>query len=678
MARASIYLLLISLSLAGPQLTPARFGEEDLSGSGQAGEAGLYLARPFAVQIISAGRPVPGVAVEFSILSQPRENQRPEDRAQLTDTLVVTDLQGIARTRLRLGKAPGEYCVMARSQGQYLILSAIALSRGWYVISAIELLGGLVLFLFGLYYGSKGLRRLAGERLRQALYSLTANRWVGALVGVVVTVIFQSSSATTVLLVGLTSAGILELSRALAVVLGADIGTTITVQVLAFRLYDYALLVAVVGFLLMNSLRRLRNLGQAIFGFGLVFYSLKLVLTAAGPLRYLPDVTAVLARLSHLPWLGFFSALLLTALIRSSAATIGMVVSLAFTGLVDVAAAIPFILGANVGSGFTALWAALRGSVEARRIAVGHLLFKVIIVGICVPFLPWLVKLVTLTARDAPRQVANAHTLINVFASLLFLPLLTPYKRLLEQLVAAGRRDKFGPRYLDSSSLEAPALAVAQATREVLRMADRVLLMFNRSLEVFLHRDKEGRREVVALDDQVDRLEESITGFLARISQEELSDQLSRKTVALFYITDELEHIADIVSKSLMAHAAKRIEQGLAFSEPGLEEIKAFHAEVGENLKTAIACIATWDMGLAQRLVACKDWGVERKRVLHNRHLERLSQGWKESIDTSSVHLDFISDLERANFHCSQIGAAVLGLTIRSSLSVPAKLSSKD
>lgn len=668
-------LFFAGLTLAGPVLAPARFGEEDVSGAGQAGEARLYLGKPFAVQVTSAGRPLPGIAVRFAVLSQPGQNQREQDRAWLSDTLVHTDPQGVARTRLRLGSASGEYCVIARAQDQYLVLSATALPRGWYVVSIIELLGGLALFLFGLYYGSKGLRRLAGDRLRQALYSLTANRWLGALVGIIITVIFQSSSATTVLLVGLASAGILSLTRSLAVVLGADIGTTITVQVLAFRLYDYALLIVVAGFFLMNSFRRVRNLGQSVFGFGLVFYSLKLVLAAAEPVRYVPELTAALARIGHVPWLGFLSALLFTALIRSSAATIGIVVGLAFTGLVDLSAAIPFILGANIGSGFTALLAAWRGPVEARRVAVGHLLFKVIVVGLCLPFLSLLTRLALFSARDIPRQVANAHTIVNLFALLVFLPLLGPYERLLGRLVPAGRRDRFGPRYLDSSSLEAPALAVAQAMREVLRMADRVLLMYNRSLEVFLRRDKEGRRELIALDDQVDRLEESLTGFLARISQEELSEQLSRKTVALFHITDDLEHIADIVSKSLMAHAAKRIEHGLAFSEPGLEEIRSFHAQVGENLKTALACIASWDLDLARRLVSCKDWGLERKHELHNKHLERLSQGLRESIDTSAVHLDYISDLERANFHCSQIGAAVLGLPGRGRPPAPEQLS---
>jgi phosphate:Na+ symporter len=660
MLRLLTLALLVVSAPAAPVLDFGRLSGEDISGNDQAGEAGLELGRALAVQVTDDGEPAPGVEVRFRVLSEPAANAR-SGAAVLEDTLVTTDRLGFARTRLRLGAAPGEYRVRVLAAGQELIFGATALRRRWYLVTLAELIGGLALFLFGLYYGSKGLRRLAGGRLRQLLFSLTSNRVLGALVGVVVTVVFQSSGATTVLLVGMASAGILGLGQALGVILGADIGTTVTVQVLAFRLFDYALVIAAAGFILMNAHRRLRDAGQAVFGFGLVFFSLKVVLGATEPLNHVPQVTGTLASLAASPWLGVLFALVFTALVRSSAATIGIVVGLSFSGLVDLNAAIPFILGANIGTSFAAVLASWRAGVEARRIAVGHVLFKVIIVGLCLPFLPWLARLVAATAGDVPRQVANAHTLINLAALALFLPLLTPYRKLLERLVRPRPGESFGPRYLAAGAVDSPELAVAQATREVLRMADRVQRMYHRALAVFLERDKVGRREVMATDDQVDRLEADIIGFLARISQEELSESLSRKTAALYHVTDHLEHIADVVSKSLMAHARKRIEEGLAFSDEGLEEIRRFHAEVGDNLQAAIACVTTWDQALARRLVACKDWGNARQHELQNRHLERLGQGLKQTLDTSSVHLDFIADLERVNFHCSRIGAAVAG-----------------
>lgn len=659
--RLSILLLaLLATAPAAVRLKPATLAEEDVSGDGQAGEAGRALTRALAVQVLRDGAPVAGAAVRFEILSEPLENRLDGVRARLGDTLTRTDRLGFARSALTLGSAPGDYRVRASGPGGEHVFAAVGLRRRWYLVTAVGLAGGLCLFLFGLYYGSKGLRRLAGNRLRELLFSLTANRVLGALAGVAVTLAFQSSTATVTLLVGMASAGILGLSQALGVLLGADLGTTVTVQLLSFRLFDYALIVAVIGFVLMNAARRLKNLGQAVFGFGLVFWSLRVVLEASAPLQYIPGVGVAVARIGNAPLAALAFATLLTALLRSSAATIGMIVGLSFAGLVDLRAAIPFILGANLGTTANALVASWRGGTEARRIAAGHVLFKVLTVGLLLPFLPQLVRVVASTASSVPRQVANAHTLINVFALVVFLPLLGPLERLLRRLVAARPDEKFGPRYIDSSALEAPDIAVAQAAREVLHMGDMVRSMFRESIRVFAENDKDGRRALVAADDRVDELEVQLTGFLARIQQEELTPDLARKTAALFSAANELEHVADVVSKSLASHAQKKTEDCLAFSPAGLEEIREFHAQVGQNLDTALACLATWNRSLAEKLVAARDWGLRRQHELHDTHRLRLAAGVKETLDSSSVHLDFLADLERINFFCAQVGAAVL------------------
>lgn len=641
----------------------ARLDSADISGNRQAGEAGLALRRPLAVQLARRGVPVAGAAVRFRVLSEPVENGFGRAAAALSDTLVLTDRLGFARTRLTLGATPGDYRIIAAAGNDELVFSAVALRRRWYLLTAIELLGGLALFLFGLYYGSKGLRRLAANRVRELLFSLTRHRALGALAGIVVTVIFQSSSATVSLLIGMASAGLLTLGQSLGVILGADIGTTITVQVLAFRLFDYAIIVAVAGFALMNSHRRLRDAGQAVFGFGLVFWSLKLVTDAATPLGWVPEVSRAVAAVGAVPWLALLFAALFTALVRSSAATIGIIVGLSFTGLIDLRTAVPFILGANIGTAANALLASWRGTAEARRIAVGHVLFKTAAVALALPFLPLLVRLCALTAATLPRQIANAHTLINLIALLLFLPLLGPYERLLTRIVRDRQDDRDAPRYLDTAALEAPDLALAQAAREVLRMGDRVAAMYRAWLTIFITNDKEGRHRLVADDDRVDRLELSITGYLARLSQEELPPDVSRRTLALYYVTDELEHIADVVSKNLAAHARKKTEEGLAFSNEALDDVRDFHAAVEQNLAAALAALATWDERLAERLVDQRAWGLQRRCRLHDRHLARLGPGRPETLDTSAVYLDLIADLERINFHCSQIGQAIITST---------------
>ncbi len=644
------------------ELRFAVIGDEDISGNNQVTEAGAELPKPLTVQVLKGGKPIAGQPVRFSLISEPDENRfYPGKSAQITDTLVFTDRLGFARSRVHLGNGAGDYRIRVVANGQELIFSLRGLKRRWLLLTIVEIVGGLALFLFGMYYGSKGLRRLAGNRLREALFTLTRNRFFSLLVGIVVTVIFQSSTAVISLLISLASSGLITLGQSLGVVLGADIGTTITVQLLSFKIFEYSLFVVFLGFVLMNSLPRVRDIGQAIFGFGLVFYSLKVVLHAAEPLPYVPAIQQVVKVASVNPILALLFALLVTALIRSSAATIGIVVGFSFAGLVELKAAIPFIIGAGIGSALNAIIASWRTTTEARRIAVAQVLFKIITGIVCLPFLDPLTRLFSTTGNTVARQIANAHTLLNIGAALLFIPFLTAYQKLLCFVVPDREQKYLGTRYLNPAALDAPELALAQVNRELLRMAELVQQMFNQSITVFLRGDKTECRQLIAQDDKVDRLEEALTGYLARISQEMLNAEMSKKTLALFYITDELEHIADIVSKNLVNYTRKKINENLAFSESGLEDIKQFHHEVAENFTLALACLTTWDKNLAQQLAQKRAWGVVRKRELHNRHLTRLARGLKESLDTSTIHLDLIADLERANFHLSQIGAAIIG-----------------
>jgi phosphate:Na+ symporter len=649
--------------LQGILLAKPRSAENcDVSGDSAVGEAGKALAKKLVVEVLDAqGAPERGVPVRFRILSEPRENVLANEPARLADTILPTNPQGIAATSFRFGRAAGEYRVAVSAGESELVYSLTARPRNWLASLIFGLLGGLSFFLFGLYYGSKGLRRLAGNKLRELLFNLTRHRVLGVLAGIAVTVIFQSSSATTALLVSFATTGLLGLGQALGVILGADIGTTLTVQLLAFRIFDYALTLTVIGFILMYTWRRLKDVGQAVFGFGLVFFSLKIVADATAPLKLDPNFPRVLESLGNAPVWGTIIAVLFTFLVRSSAATVGIAVGLAVSGLLTLKASIPIILGANVGTALSAWIASWRGNAEAKRIALGHVLFKLIIVIPLLFLIGPLVGLIEHTAGSTARQVANAHTLINVFAMLIFLPFLTGFERLVRRLVPE-RKEEAGaqPRYLDRTLLDAPAVALGQATREVLRMGDMALEMLKTSLPVFLKNDKEARHALIAQDDRVDALEQAVSSYLTDLTREELPAALSQKAVALFYIVNELEHIGDIVSKSLMSYTKKKIDENLSFSQEGLQEISGFHAEAVETLRMALAALSTWDRNLAAETVRRKELGNQRLAELHNRHLDRLRQGLKESIDTSTIHLDFLSDLERMNFHATSIAVAVV------------------
>jgi phosphate:Na+ symporter len=633
----------------------------DVSGDGAVGDAGRELAKKLVVQVTdSAGLPQRGARVRFHVLSEPRENVLANQRAVLRDTLALTDPQGLAVVSFRFGGNSGEYRVALQSGTAELVYALTARPRNWLVGLVFGLLGGLSFFLFGLYYGSKGLRRLAGNKLRELVFSLTRNRVLGVVVGIVVTVIFQSSSATTALLVSFATTGLLSLGQALGVILGADIGTTLTVQLLAFRVFDYAITLTVIGFILMYTWRRLKDVGQTVFGFGLVFFSLKIVSDAVAPLKLDPNFPRVIESLGNAPVWGALIAVVFTFLVRSSAATVGLAVGLAVSGLLTLKASIPIILGANVGTALSAWLASLRGNAEAKRIALGHVLFKLVIVVPLLFLIGPLVGLIGHTAGSVPRQVANAHTLINVFAALLFLPLLGRFEKLVRRMVPAREGEAAAqPRFLEPSLLETPGVAVGQATQEVLRMGGEVMAMLKASLPVFLNNDKEGRHRIVEQDDRVDQLEQATSSYLTDLMREEVPVALLQKAVALFHIVNELEHIGDVVSKSLMSYTKKKIDENLSFSQEGLQDIAAFHAETVETLRMALAALSTWDRNLAGGTTRRKELGNRLLAESHNRHLARLRQGLKESIDTSTIHLDFVSDLERINFHATSIAAAV-------------------
>lgn len=636
-------------------------GNDD-SGDRQLAVIGRDITRPLVVQVTTArGKPVSGVRVSFE----------PVDRstASIDRAESATDLQGYARCVVRPTGGAGPCYVaasIAADPGRRVTFTLQALPPHWWLIALLGTAGGIALFLFGLRFSSRGLQKAAGARLRQMLWSLTGNRFMGMGVGVFVTAIIQSSTATTVMLVSLANAGLIGLGQVLGVVLGADIGTTITVQLIAFKLSDYCLVFVAGGFLAMVAAgkRPWRYYPQIVFGFGLIFYGMKLTADALEPMKALPWFLGLFAGMADLPLLGILIGILFTLVIRSSAATIGILLTLAFQGLVDLRAAMPVIIGANVGTCGSALLAAWGGTSEAALVAWGHTIFK-LIAGIAA----WLLiapftQLVSGWGGPAARQIANAHTAFNLFAAVLFLPLLTPLERLIRKLAPAApaRQKAFGPRYLDDRVLDTPSLAIGSVFREILRMADLVREMLARALEALERNDPQLARQLILEDDKLDILEEAITPFVAKLSQEDLSGDQPSRGVELLYIVNDLEHIGDVISKDIMGHAGKKIEQQLVFSESGLQDIRDLHRETVKTLETAIAALAAGDRTLAAQALARKDEVHAMERGLYKKHLDRLAQGYKESQETSAIHLDLLSDLERINFHASQIGAAVLSL----------------
>jgi phosphate:Na+ symporter len=526
-----------------------------------------------------------------------------------------------------------------------------------------SLLGGTALLLYGVRFVGEGLQRASGTRLRHILSTLTGNRLKSLLVGAGVTAVLQSSSATTVMLVGFASAGLLTLRQTIGVILGADVGTTVTVQLLAFDLLQLSPLVVFVGWLLYVTGRGTpRYLGQAILGFGFLFLGMKLIHDGTAPLATNQLIADLLRALTDQPLLLVLISALFTAVVRSSAAVIGLALSLASAGLMPLVGAIPIIFGANVGTAATAVLAAVGQNAEARRVAAAHAAFKIVGVVIFFPLIGPFADLVRTTSPDVQRQIANAHTIFNVALALVFLPFSGLAADLITRLIPETRRQsESGPMYLNPAVLDTPAVALGQALREVLRMGD-VVLQSLRETRVVLERNDEAlMREIVARDDLIDRLEEDIKQYLVKLREQALTEEQAERETALIFVIVNLEEIGDVIDKNLMDLAEKKIRGNHVFSAQGWREIADLHAKVVENLELAMGALASGDREIAEKVIRHKSIVNTMERQLRAAHIQRLHEGLRESIDTSSIHLDLLASFKRANSLVTGIAYAVLG-----------------
>jgi phosphate:Na+ symporter len=529
----------------------------------------------------------------------------------------------------------------------------------------LTLFGGVALLLYGMQLCGEGLQRAAGGHLRHLLTRATRTRLSAVSSGALATALLQSSSATTLMVIGFVSAGLMTFRQSLGVILGADIGTTLTVQLLAFKIQDLALLLVAAGFGLTFFGRRglVKSVGQAVLGFGFVFLGMRLMTEAVAPVAESGLARQVLVALSANAGLGLLLGAVFSASMSSSAATIGIVLSLANQGLLPLSGAIPVVLGANIGTCATALTASLRSSADARRVAVAHIAFKVLGVALVFPFIHPLASLVGATASDAARQVANTHTLFNVAISAVFLPFAPWAARAITAMVpddVTTADNPFKTRYLDDRYLDQPGLALGQATREALRMGDVAQGMLRDAMLVLRSDNQELLEDVERRDDQLDYLEREIKLFLSRLGQETMSPDLTRKEIGLISMIGNLENIGDIIDKNLMELARKKLYQGRRFSEAGEAELLEFHGMISKNLERAIAAFAASDRALAQEVLDQRPIIRQRERELRSSHLARLRQGLAESLETSEIHLDVLTNLKRVSSHISQLVFPIL------------------
>ena len=522
----------------------------------------------------------------------------------------------------------------------------------------VGLLGGLALFLLGMDRMTESLRVVAGDRLRRILEKLTSHRITGLLTGAGVTAVVQSSSVTTVLVVGFISAGLMTFVQSIPVILGANIGTTITAQIIAFNVTRWALLLVAAGFAMMVIPKRekRRAQGAAVMGLGLVFFGMVVMGAAMEPLRSYDTFIDLMAALEN-PFLGILVGALFTALVQSSSATTGVVIVLAGQGLITLEAGVALVLGANIGTSVTAMLAAIGKPRDAQRAAVAHLIFNVVGVLIWIPFIAMLSDFIGGIGGGTPREIANAHTVFNVINALIFLPFTNQFAHLVERMVP-DRPDAgvIEPRYLDDGLLRTPSLALSRARMELLRMASRVRVMLNEVLPAIIDGDIDDLADIETADDEVDGLHGHILTYLGQVGQARLSEESSAEMMDLMEATNDLEAIGDIIETNMVALGRERLDSMLEISPMTMRVLDEFHSAVYRAYDLALVALTQKDEDAAHRVAKMKGKINEMEQGAKVHQAERLMADEPSRVANYRFEMDVIANLKRIYYFTKRIG----------------------
>jgi len=550
-----------------------------------------------------------------------------------------------------------------------------------------QLVGGLGLFFIGMRFMSEGLQKAAGERLRRILGLLTNNRVVATMVGLMVTAIIQSSSATTVMTVSFVNAGLMTLRQALGVVLGANIGTTVTAQIIAFKIHHYALpaLGIGVGLRLFSKSGRWRSLGEVIMGFGMLFFGLSLMKEAMEPLKASPMVREAFVKFDGSPLLGVLVGTIFTVLMQSSSVTVGIVMTLAASGLLSFKGAVALVLGDNIGTTVTAQLAATGGNTAAKRTAWSHTMFNVIGVIYVLILMPYFLKLVDLlspgpadfvvrTASEAAtfgvsvgdkpfiaRHIANAHTLFNVTNTLVFLPILTVLEKITSFIVPQRiEPEGYHLLYLNPDIVSSTPIALEEARKETHRMMTLTRKMLGLTVDAFAKGDLGNLEEVEKLENVVDMLQREITNFLVQITQNSLTLETSREINSLINIVNNTERIGD--HAELLAKLTERKQRlKLTFTSQAEQDIYEIAKVVDEFLGLVIDGVAKDNKDILPFASALESRINEMEDTMREAHIQRLNAGVC-SVDAGLIFIDMLTSFEKIGDHCYNIAEALAGL----------------
>lgn len=498
--------------------------------------------------------------------------------------------------------------------------------------------------MFGMGLASESLQKIAANRITELLGKVSNRPFIGVLVGIFLTVIIQSSGAVTSMLVGLATAGVVKLAQVMSLIIGTTIGTTITVQILSLNIAQYGLPVFALAFTIyfLTKHRILKYIMQVFMGFGLIFWGLELISLGTSELKNMAYFSQSLQMFKDNPLLTIGVASVFTAIVHSSAVTIGFIMTLAMSGDLTLVDSLYWVYGANIGTTATALLASAGGNAVGKQVALAHFLYKLVSVAIFYFFTDHFAALVF--GETPMREVANSHAIFNIVAAILFYPFINWGVKFIETLIPK-EVNEFGAKYLDRSHFENSSVALAHAHREAMRMADIVVTMVRDSIILFERESEEMQSSIKKRDSKVDMLNREINLFLSQLvdSPSEITQDIYR---IMSFVTD-METVGDVIDNTLSELAKKKHALKLSFSDEGWEELKHMHMKVLEAAEMSISAFHLKDVDLGSKVIFLKREIRKLEKKLRQKHLERLVLQKEATINTSAIHLDTLSEYRR-------------------------------
>ncbi len=529
----------------------------------------------------------------------------------------------------------------------------------------LDLMGGVALLLWGLHMVHSGILRAFGPDLRRFLAGALNNRFTAFAAGIGLTALLQSSTATALITSSFTAEGLVGLVPALAIMLGANVGTTLIVQVLSFNIAGVAPVLFIIGLVAFRSgpRSRIKDVGRVSIGLGLMLLALHILLDTLTPAENAPGVRVLMNAITGDPVLCVVIGAIVTWAAHSSVASVLLIMSLAYAHFISPFAALALVLGANLGSAINPLFeGARRDNPASYRLPLGNLINRLIGVLLVAPFLRPIAGMLQNWQPDLAKLTAEFHIAFNVATAVLFIGLLDGMAVVLKKVLPDRllETDPLRPRYLDESALETPSLALADAARETLRMGDQVEIMLRKVMAAMMTNDRALVDQVSRMDNIVDSLDEAIKLYVTKLTRGSLDEREGQRAMEIISFAINLEHIGDIIDKNLSELATKKIKRRFQFSPEGAEELSAFHKRTMDSLRIAFGVFLSGDVNQARKLLAEKALLRNAELAATERHLDRLRERRPETIETTSLHLDVLRDLRRIHSHICSVAYPVL------------------